>query len=95
MDEIKKYDGSVCKEGYYRFQTRNWFDLDRMRTADSAEQCFALVEELRTSGKHVLDDSFVCSKLDKLRILGGDDFVQMGMWYVNSTRHALVKAQSV
>lgn len=66
-----------------------------MRTADSAEQCFALVEELRTSGKHVLDDSFVCSKLDKLRILGGDDFVQMGMWYVNSARHALVKAQSV
>ena len=87
MDEIKKYDGSVCKEGYYRFQTRNWFD--------NAEQCFALVEELRTSGKHVLDDSFVCSKLDKLRILGGDDFVQMGMWYVNSARHALVKAQSV
>ena len=42
MDEIKKYDGSVCKEGYYRFQTRNWFDLDRMRTADNAEQCFAL-----------------------------------------------------
>lgn len=60
-----------------------------------AEQCFALVEELRISGKHVLDDNFVCAKLDKLRILGGDDFVQMGMWYVNSTRHALVKAQSV
>ena len=59
MDEIKKYDGSVCKEGYYRFQTRNWFDLDRMRTADNAEQCFALVEELRTSGKHVLDESWI------------------------------------
>lgn len=53
------------------------------------------MEELRISGKHVLDDNFVCAKLDKLRILGGDDFVQMGMWYVNSTRHALVKAQSV
>lgn len=31
MDGIIKYDGSVCKEGYYRFQTRNWFNLDRMR----------------------------------------------------------------
>lgn len=68
---------------------------DRMRATANAEQCFALVEELRISGKHVLDDNFVCAKLDKLRILGGDDFVQMGMWYVNSTRHALVKAQSV
>ena len=85
MDGIKKYDGSICKEGYYRFQTRS----------ANAEQCFALVEELRISGKHVLNDNFVCSKLDKLRILGGDDFVQMGMWYVNSARHALVKAQSV
>ena len=95
MDGIKKYAGSICKEGYYRFQTRSWFDLDRMRATANAEQCFALVEELRISGKHVLDDNFVCAKLDKLRILGGDDFVQMGMWYVNSTRHALVKAQSV
>ena len=25
---------------------------------------FALVEELRISGKHVLDDNFVCAKLD-------------------------------
>ena len=95
MDGIKKYDGSICKEGYYRFQTRRWFDLDRMRATANAGQCFALVEELRISGKHVLDDNFVCAELDKLRILGGDDFVQMGMWYVNSTRHALVKAQSV
>lgn len=76
MDGIKKYDGSFCKEGYYRFQTRSWFDLDRMRATANAEQCFALVEELR--------------------ILGGDDFVQMGMWYINSARNALVtKTQSV
>ncbi len=96
MDGIKKYDGSFCKEGYYRFQTRSWFDLDRMRATANAEQCFALVEELRISGKHVLDDNFVCAKLDKLRILGGDDFVQMGMWYINSARNALVtKTQSV
>ena len=47
MDGIKKYDGSICKEGYYRFQTRSWFDLDRMRATANAEQCFALVEELR------------------------------------------------
>ena len=54
------------------------------------------MEELRISGKHVLDDNFVCAKLDKLRILGGDDFVQMGMWYINSARNALVtKTQSV
>ena len=49
MDGIKKYDGSICKEGYYRFQTRSWFDLDRMRATANAEQCFALVEELRIS----------------------------------------------
>lgn len=59
MDGIKKYDGSICKEGYYRFQTRSWFDLDRMRATANAEQCFALVEELRISGKHVLNDNFV------------------------------------
>lgn len=52
MDGIKKYDGSICKEGYYRFQTRSWFDLGRMRATANAEQCFALVEELRISGKH-------------------------------------------
>lgn len=42
MDGIKKYDGSICKEGYYRFQTRSWFDLGRMRATANAEQCFAL-----------------------------------------------------
>lgn len=44
MSKVGKYDGSVCEEGYYRFQTRNWFDLERMRATANAEQCFALVD---------------------------------------------------
>lgn len=50
MDGIKKYDGSICKEGYYRFQTRSWFDLDRMTLSRWA--CGTLTAQDMLLSKH-------------------------------------------
>lgn len=91
-NNIKKYDGVVCKDGYYKFNIVGCsYDLNTMMEANNSEKSFALINDLSKQNDKVLDDNYIFSVLEEIENLGsGEDFLRLAMSRINSARYELL-----